>query len=195
MTGLERKRIILGSGSPRRRELLHSLDIDFTVDTGTDFQESFNTDHPDGFVPERMSEGKSLGFHRPLEEDEILITADTMVFCGNQMMGKPRDREDAVRMLKDLSGNEHQVITAVTIRSCDRIRSFCDLSRVWFKDLSDEEINYYIDTYKPYDKAGAYGCQEWIGAIGISRIEGSFYNIMGFPVHRVWEELHRFLEK
>ena len=194
MTGLCGKRIILGSGSPRRRELLHSLDIDFMVDTGTYFKESFNTGHPDGFVPERMSDGKSLGFHRPLEKDEILITADTMVFCGNEMMGKPRDRADAGRMLKDLSGNEHQVITAVTIRSCDGMRSFSDMSRVWFKDLTDEEINYYIDTYKPYDKAGAYGCQEWIGAIGISRIEGSFYNIMGFPVHRVWEELHRFLE-
>ncbi len=194
MRSLTGKKIILGSGSPRRRELLSLLDVDFVVDTGNDFKESFNTDHPDGFVPEKMSEGKSHGFHRPLEKDEILITADTMVFCGDEMMGKPAGRDDAVRMLKDLSGKEHQVITAVTLRSLDGERSFSDLTRVWFKDLTEEEINYYIDTYKPYDKAGAYGCQEWIGAIGISRIEGSFYNIMGFPVHRVWEELNRFLE-
>ena len=194
MVDLNGWKVILGSGSPRRRELMESLDIDFMVDTDTDFKESFNVHHPDGFVPERMSEGKSHGFHRPLADDEILITADTMVFCGDEMMGKPRDRKDAVRMLRDLSGREHQVITAVTIRTATREKSFSDLTRVWFKELSDSEINYYIDNYKPFDKAGAYGCQEWIGAVGISRIEGSFYNVVGFPVHRVWEELMEFIK-
>ena len=188
------KHIILASGSPRRRELLKGLDIDFEVDTRNNFKESFTADIPFEEVPRLMSEGKSAGFHRPLKEDEILITADTMVILpGNEILGKPRDRDDACRMLRDLSGRSHLVITAVTIRDTHRQETFTATTEVWFKDLSDDEIAYYVDTYKPYDKAGAYAIQEWIGHIGIRRIEGSYFNVVGFPVQRVYEALKAFL--
>jgi septum formation protein len=188
------KRIILASNSPRRRELMAGLDLEFTVDAKTSFVESYSPDTPHVKVPELMSEGKSLGFHRPLEDDEILVTSDTMVLCGTEILGKPQDREDAVRMLKLLSGRGHQVITAVTIRDSHRKKTFSVTSDVHFKNLSDKEIDYYIDNFKPFDKAGAYGIQEWIGYIGITKLEGSFYNVMGFPTQRFYEELLGFLD-
>ena len=187
------KKIILASNSPRRKELLASLDIDFTVDTGTSFVEEYAYDTPHEEVPELMSLGKSLGFHRDLEPDEILITSDTMVLCGTEILGKPVDKDDARRMLRLLSGREHQVITAVTIRDAHREKTFSVTSNVFFKELSDNEIDYYIETYKPFDKAGAYGIQEWIGYIGITGIEGSFYNVMGFPTQRFYDEFQDFL--
>ncbi len=187
------KKVILASNSPRRRELLSSLDIAFTVDTGTSFVEEYAGDTPHEEVPALMSRGKSLGFHRELEPDEILITSDTMVLCGNEILGKPADKEDAVRMLSLLSGREHQVITAVTLRDTSREKTFSVTSNVFFKQLSDSEIYYYIDTYKPFDKAGAYGIQEWIGYIGITGIEGSFYNVMGFPTQRFFDEFQDFI--
>ena len=191
---LHGKHIILASGSPRRRELLKGLDIDFEVDTNNNFKESFTADIPFEEVPRLMSEGKSAGFHRPLKEGEILITADTMVILpGKEILGKPKDREDAFRMLRDLSGRSHLVITAVTIRDLQKKETFTATSEVWFKDLTDDEITYYVDTYKPYDKAGAYAIQEWIGHIGIRRIEGSYFNVVGFPVQRVYEALQRFV--
>lgn len=191
---LHGKSVILASGSPRRRELLKGLDIDFEIDTENNFKESFSQDTPFEEVPRLMSEGKSAGFHRPLEDGEILITADTMVILpGKEILGKPKDRQDAFRMLRDLSGRSHQVITAVTIRNTERKETFTVTTEVWFKDLSDSEINYYIDKYKPFDKAGAYAIQEWIGHIGITRIEGSYFNVVGFPVQRVYEALLRFI--
>ena len=190
---LRGKKIILASNSPRRRELLAALGIDFTVDTGTSFVEKYSPDTPHTKVPELMSLGKSLGFHRELEPDEILVTSDTMVLCGTEILGKPADRDEAARMLRLLSGREHQVITAVTIRDNKRERTFSVTSNVFFKELSDSEIYYYIDNYKPFDKAGAYGIQEWIGYIGITGIEGSFYNVMGFPTQRFYDELQSFL--
>ena len=191
--------IILGSNSPRRRELLKGLDIDLEVDTGNNFQEHFGPEVPFDKVPRLMSEGKSRGFHRPLGEKEILITADTMVILPpeggrpGEILGKPRDREDAIRMLRDLSGRKHHVTTAVTLRSADRQETFDVTTQVWFKALSEEEITYYVDTYKPFDKAGAYAIQEWIGHAGITRIEGSYFNVVGFPVQRVYEALQRFI--
>ena len=195
---LKGKHIILGSNSPRRRELLNGLDIDFEVDTKNNFEESFSKDTPYSQVPRLMSEGKSHGFHRPLKENEILITADTMVILPpaggkpGEIVGKPKDREDACRMLRDLSGREHHVTTTVTLRDAFREESFDVTTEVWFKVLTEEEIAYYVDTYKPYDKAGAYAIQEWIGHIGITRIEGSYFNVVGFPVQRVYEALQRF---
>ena len=191
------KRVILGSNSPRRRELLKGLGIDFTVDTGNQFEENFGPDIPYDEVPRLMAEGKSDGFHRPLAEDEILITADTIGASGTtgrrgEILGKPKDREDAIRMLRDLSGREHHVITAVTVRDSHRRKTITDTTEVWFKPLSEEEISYYVDTYKPFDKAGAYAIQEWIGYIGISRIDGSYFNVVGFPVHRVYALLREF---
>lgn len=196
---LKGKHIILGSNSPRRKELLKGLDIDFEVDTGNNFEEHFGTDVPFGQVPRLMSVGKSHGFHRPLAENEILITADTMVILPPQegrpgeILGKPKDREDAVRMLRDLSGRAHHVTTAVTLRDSRDEETFDVTTQVWFKALSEEEITYYVDTYRPFDKAGAYAIQEWIGHIGITRIEGSYFNVVGFPVQRVYEALMRRL--
>lgn len=192
------KKIILGSGSPRRRELLAGLDIPFTVDTGNTFEESFPEGTPAHEIPVLMAEGKSAGFHRPLRPDEILITADTVVILDYpdrepEVIGKPHSRQDAVAMLHKLSGRTHEVVTAVVIRDCERRKEFSVSSHVTFAPLSDDEIQYYIDKYKPFDKAGSYGIQEWIGYVGISGIEGSFYNVMGFPVHRVYRELQCFL--
>ena len=144
-------------------------------------------------IPEILSEGKSYGFHRALEKEEILITSDTLVLCGDKVMGKPHSREEAFDMLKLLSGREHKVITAITLRDINRTITTSDTAVVYFKELTDSEINYYIDTYRPFDKAGAYGIQEWIGYIGIGKIEGSYFTIMGFPVHLVYQELLNFI--
>ena len=189
---LKGKKVILASNSPRRHELLAGLDIEFEVDTRNNFEESFSPDTPHSKVPALMSEGKSRGFHRPLEEDEILITSDTMVLLDGIIMGKPHSREDAENMLRTLSGRTHEVITAVTIRDCSRSETVTDSTLVHFRELSEEEIKYYLDKYRPYDKAGSYGVQEWIGYVAITGIEGSFYNVMGFPVHKVYEELIKF---
>ena len=187
------KRIILGSNSPRRRELLAGLDIDFTVDTGNTFEERPEEGLEAHEVPCRLSAGKSHGFHRPLLEDEVLVTSDTVVIVDGEVLGKPHSRQEAVGMLRKLSGRAHEVVTAVTIRDCAREETFSVSTQVHFEPLTQDEIDYYIDKYKPFDKAGAYGIQEWIGYVGISSIEGSFYNVMGFPVHRVWHELQSFL--
>lgn len=186
------KRIILGSGSPRRRELLAGLDVEFTVDTGNSFEESVPGDAAPEDVPLLMSLGKSHGFHRPLEADELLITADTVVVVDGRVLGKPHSREQAFEMLRELSGRPHYVISAVTFRTPGRERSVTDRTVVHVAPLTEDEIEYYIDTYRPFDKAGGYGIQEWLGYAAMGRIEGSFYNVMGFPVHRVWELLQEF---
>ena len=187
------KKIILGSNSPRRKELLGGLDIDFTVDTGNTFEEIYDADTPQERIPEVLSEGKSYGFHRPLEDGEILITSDTLVLCNDRVMGKPHSREEAIDMLKWLSNREHKVITAITLRDSVRCHTTSDTAVVHFKNLSEQEIEYYVDNYKPFDKAGAYGIQEWIGYIGIDKIEGSYFTIMGLPVHLVYQELVDFI--
>lgn len=187
------KNIILGSNSPRRKELLGGLCVDFTVDTGNHFEEVYDPATPHERIPEVLSEGKSYGFHRELEDNEILITSDTLVLCGDRVMGKPHDRESAYEMLSFLSGRSHKVITAVTVRDCRSCTTLSDTSIVHFKPLSDKEINYYIDNFKPFDKAGAYGIQEWIGYIGIDKIEGSYFNIMGLPVHIVYDLLNKYI--
>ncbi len=187
------KSIILGSNSPRRKELLAGLGIDFIVDTGNTFEEIYDSGTPHERIPEVLSEGKSYGFHRPLEEGEILITSDTLVLCEDRVMGKPRSREEAFDMLRFLSGRGHKVITAITLRDKHNCKTSSDTANVYFKELSDREIEYYIDNFKPFDKAGAYGIQEWIGYIGIGKIEGSFFTIMGLPVHLVYDELLNFI--
>lgn len=187
------KHIILASNSPRRRELLSGLCVDFEIDTLNNFEENFDPSTPHPQVPALMSRGKSHGFHRPLKDDEILITADTMVLLGGVILGKPHSRDEAIGMLEMLSGNEHEVITAVTIRSTAREITFEDSTLVTFKELTRREIEWYIDRFRPYDKAGAYGVQEWIGYIGMTGLKGSFYNVMGFPVHKVYEALQMFI--
>ncbi|MCQ2145370.1 MAG: Maf family protein [Bacteroidales bacterium] len=191
---LKGKKIILASNSPRRRELLAGMDVEFTVDTRNNFDEKWDPSTPHDQVPALMAEGKSNGFWRELEKDEILITSDTMVLMDKMIMGKPHSREQAVEMLQSLSGNTHEVISAVTVRDgLGRKETFSDVAYVSLKELTLAEIDYYIDNYKPFDKAGAYGIQEWIGYIGITKLEGSFYTVMGFPVHRVYDTLLRFI--
>lgn len=187
------KKIILASGSPRRKELLAGLDIDFEVDTRNNFEETFSPETEHERIPEVLSEGKSFGFHRDLAADEILITSDTLVLCEDRVMGKPHSRDEAVEMLQFLSGKSHKVITAVTVRDSKRHKTLSDTSIVYFKELTDSEIDYYIENFKPFDKAGAYGIQEWIGYIGIERIIGSYFTIMGFPVHQVYHQLTEFI--
>lgn len=201
---LKGKTVILASGSPRRRELLAGLGVKFEVDTENSFEESFGRDVEGAEVPVILSRGKSYGFHRELLENEILITSDTVVLTdcprtedaqtdGKKVLGKPHSREEAEQMLRELSGRSHEVVTAVTLRSPGRCKTLSDTATVHFKTLTDDEIRYYIDKCKPFDKAGSYGIQEWIGYIGISRIEGSFFTIMGFPTHLVYEGLLDFI--
>lgn len=185
-------KIILASGSPRRQELLHQLGIDYEVVLRT-----VTEDYPAGMGGEDiallLSERKSAAFEDGFFTDStLLITADTIVCLGEEVMGKPSDRADAINTLERLSGNMHRVITGVSIRTAARQLNFAVSTDVYFKELRTEEIIYYVDNYKPYDKAGAYGIQEWIGYIGIEKIEGSFYNVMGLPVLRLYEELLKF---
>ena len=187
------KRIILASGSPRRRELLAGLDLQFEVDTRNSFEEIYDPETPQETIPQVLSEGKSHGFHRELADDEILITSDTLVLCEGRVMGKPSGREEAIDMIKALSGRNHKVITAVTMRDSNRMKTISDTALVHFKELTDCEIEYYVDNYRPFDKAGAYGIQEWIGYIGIDKIEGSYFTIMGLPVHATYELLLEFI--
>lgn len=186
------KRVILGSGSPRRKELLAGLNIGFEVDTHNYFKESVDASLSPGDVPVKMAEGKSHGFHRPLLEDEVLVTADTVVIIDGKVLGKPHSREDAVAMLRSLSGTTHEVVTGVTVRDSSREKTFSESTLVTFAPMTDSDIFYYVDTYRPYDKAGAYAIQEWIGYAFITEIRGSFYNVMGLPVHRVFEALSEF---
>ena len=185
--------VILGSGSPRRRELLGGLDLNFEVDTRNNFEEIYDPSTPQDSIPAVLSEGKSLGFHRELSDNEILLTSDTLVLCEGKVMGKPSGREEAIEMIKSLSGRYHKVITAVTVRDSKHMKTVSDTALVHFKELTDKEIEYYVDTYRPYDKAGAYGIQEWIGYIGIDKIEGSYFTIMGLPVHLAYELLQEFI--
>lgn len=189
---LKGKKLILSSASPRRKELLEGLGLDFTIDIGTSFIEQYAPGTPLEQIPALMAEGKSEGFHRQLADDEILLTSDTMVYCDGVVMGKPHSRDEAISMLHHLSGRVHHVTTAITLRDSHHKITVSDTAYVHFKTLSDNEITYYVDNFKPFDKAGAYGIQEWIGYIGITKIEGSYFTIMGLPVHLVYEKLAEF---
>lgn len=190
---LKEKIIILASGSPRRKELLQGLGLNFIVDTKNHFEEKYPQGMEIRSIPEYLAKGKSHGYHRPLLKNEIVITADTMVLCKEEILGKPKDKADAVRMLNLLQDCKHTVLTGVCIRDQHRESSFTVSTDVFFNKLTDAEIEYYILNYKPYDKAGAYGVQEWIGYIGINRIDGSYYNVMGLPVQRLYNELRTFM--
>ncbi|MBQ4295604.1 MAG: septum formation protein Maf, partial [Prevotella sp.] len=179
----------LASNSPRRKELLAGLDIDFEVKVLEGIDESYPQDLPVGKVAEYISKTKANAYKDVIGDDELVITADTIVVLHDKVMGKPEGREDAVNMLKTLSGKTHQVITGVCLTTKTQQRVTSVVSEVTFKELSDEEINYYVDRYKPYDKAGAYGIQEWIGYIGVTGLKGSYFNVMGLPVQRIYQEL------
>ena len=183
----------LASASPRRRELLKGLDIDFTVEPGKDEKEAYSEGMPHTEIPEFLARHKSESFHRELVPHEVLITADTLVFLDEKILGKPHSPEEARQMLRALSGRTHTVTTGMALRTRDRIHTFSDTTEVDFRPLADPEIDYYIKTYQPFDKAGAYGIQEWIGYTGITAIRGSYFNVMGLPVQRLYTELCNFL--
>lgn len=183
----------LASASPRRRELLKGLDIDFTVEPGKDEKEAYSEGMPHTEIPEFLARHKSESFHRELVPHEVLITADTLVFLDEKILGKPHSPEEARQMLRALSGRTHTVTTGMALRTRDRIHTFSDTTEVDFRPLADPEIDYYIKTYRPFDKAGAYGIQEWIGYTGITAIRGSYFNVMGLPVQRLYTELCNFL--
>lgn len=186
-------RVLLCSNSPRRKQLLKEIGIDFTI-VKNDFIEEINTQLAPKDLVINLSKGKSLAYNK-LVDKEILITVDTIVWHDNKYIGKPEDREEAKFILNTLSGDWHDVYSGVTLRNQHIIQSFFDVTRVKFKSFSEEEIDYYIDTYQPYDKAGSYGAQEWLGYIGIEKIEGSFFNVMGLPTHKLYEELICFVRK
>lgn len=185
-------KILLASGSPRRRELLTMIAPDFAVAPGRDVNESYPSDIPAEKVAEYLSKVKADAYIDLLADDEIIITADTVVIIDGRILGKPAGRDDAVAMLRSLSGRRHKVVTGVTVTARDRSISFDETTVVEFAQLSDDEIDAYVDTFRPYDKAGAYGIQEWIGAVGIKGIEGCYYNVMGLPVHTLYHRLKEF---
>ena len=186
-------RLILASQSPRRRQLLADAGIEFELAPRFECEESFSEEMPAAEVAEYLANLKSEAYPESLGEKDILLTADTVVIARNRILGKPADRAEAIAMISMLSGCEHEVVTGVTLRSAERVKRFSVSSKVRFRALSQEEIEYYVDTYKPFDKAGSYGIQEWIGYVGIEGIEGSFYNVMGLPVQRLYCELGEFI--
>jgi septum formation protein len=181
--------IILGSGSPRRKELLSSLGLSFTVKTKpTD--ENYPASMSPAEVPVYLAKKKAEALKDELKTDELLITADTIVVLNGEILGKPESLKEAKDMLRQLSGNKHEVITGVCILSSGQIKAFSVSTDVYFKVLKEDEINYYVTNFSPLDKAGAYGIQEWIGQIGVEKINGSYYNVVGLPTEKLWEELN-----
>lgn len=197
LDNLKKYNIILASGSPRRKQLLEGLGIEFSQHVLRNIDESF----PDTLLAEEVAQfiahKKSEAYLKDMADNDLVITADTIVVadggCGrNVILGKPHERSEAVAMLRMLSNKTHKVITGCCIVTKDRQRAFSVSTEVTFKQLSDEEIEYYVDTFRPYDKAGAYGVQEWIGYIGVTGLSGSYFNVMGFPIQRVYTELAEF---
>lgn len=182
-------KIVLASHSPRRQELLKGLGVDFSVNVINGIDESFPASMPKEEVAEHLAVKKREAYK--VGEDELLITADTIVVVEDEILGKPKDADDARRMLHTISGRVHKVVTGVCLATTTESRSFSVTTEVKFRQLRDSEIDYYIERYKPFDKAGAYGIQEWIGYVGVEGIRGSYYNVMGFPVQRVYEEMTR----
>lgn len=193
LKNIEGYNVILASNSPRRKELLGQLGISFTTRVLNDIDESFPADMPADNVAEYISKKKSDAYRQCMADNELIITADTIVVSNNKILGKPVDADDAHNMLRELSGHAHQVITGVTITTTQFSKSFSSVTDVNFAELSDVEIDYYIENYKPFDKAGAYGIQEWIGCVAVSGMVGSYYNVMGLPIFKLYQELKEIL--
>ena len=182
-------KLILASNSPRRKELLAGLGVPFEVRVLQDIDEHYPENLPVNEVARYIAKEKADAYRRIVASDELIITADTVVIVGDEILGKPMDEADAVRMLRLLSGRTHQVTTGVCLLTAEKERCFDVTTNVTFKTLTDEEIHYYVNRYRPFDKAGAYGIQEWIGYIGVTGLNGSYYNVMGLPVQRIYQEL------
>ena len=189
LDNLKKFNIVLASNSPRRKELMSGLGVDYVVKTLPDVDESYPDTLQGEEIPAYISREKAEAYQSMIEPDELIITADTIVWMNGEVLGKPKDREDAIRMLRKLSGASHQVITGVCLTTKGWQNSFTVTTDVTFAVLSEEEIVYYVDKYSPMDKAGAYGVQEWIGFIGVESISGSYYNVMGLPVQKLYREL------
>ena len=185
-------KIILASNSPRRKELLSGLDIVYETRVLPDVDESYSNTLPLEGVPDYLAKKKASAYLQQLNDEELLITSDTVVLLDNIILGKPANEGEAALMLRTLSGKTHKVITAVCLTSIEKQVCFSDTSLVTFGQLTDSEISYYISRYKPFDKAGAYGVQEWIGYVAVERIEGSYYNVMGMPVFKLYKKLKEF---
>jgi septum formation protein len=185
-------KIVLASNSPRRKELLAGLDIPFEVRVLDNIDESYPETLPTKEIAGYISKKKADAYRQTMADDELIITADTIVVLGQEVMGKPKDDDEARRMLRELSGKTHQVITGVCLTTKDKQSNFSVETDVTFKTLSEEEIDYYVAHYRPLDKAGAYGIQEWIGHIGVTGLNGSYFNVMGLPVQRIYEALKAF---
>ena len=192
LENLKKYRIVLASNSPRRRELLAGLGIDFSVKVLPDIAESYPADLPVADIAQFIAREKADAYRLLMADDELIITADTVVIVGGEVLGKPADAAEAHDMLMKLSGRTHQVVTGVCLSTRQTTSSFSVVTDVTFKPLTEAEIDYYIKNYKPYDKAGAYGIQEWIGYIGCTGLRGSYYNVMGLPVQRIYTELQAF---
>ena len=185
--------IILGSQSPRRRELMAGLDIPFSCVT-IDADESYPVELKAGDIPMYISRAKARAYVSELKDNDLLITSDTIVWLNGEMLGKPQDEEEAKAMLARLSGQTHEVYTAVCFADRNgELETWVDCTKVTFNNLSEEDIDYYVSKYRPLDKAGAYGVQEWIGYVGVTRMEGSYFNVMGFPICHVYERLKKYL--
>lgn len=189
LDNLKKYHIILASNSPRRRELLSGLGVDYEVRTLPGVDESYPDTLSGEDIPVYISREKAAAYLPSIAPDELIITADTIVWLDGRVLGKPADEADACRMLRKLSGRTHQVITGVTLSTAAFQKSFAVTSEVEFAPLTEEEITYYVDHYRPLDKAGAYGVQEWIGFIGVRRLSGSYFNVMGLPIQRLYQEL------
>lgn len=189
LDNIEKYKVILASGSPRRRELMVGLGVNYEVRILPDVDESYPDTLQGEEIPLYIAKEKADAYIPMMQPDELIITADTIVWLDGEVLGKPRDREDALQMLRTMSGRTHEVFTGVCITTTDWQRSFTAQTEVRFATLSEDEIIYYVDNFKPMDKAGAYGVQEWIGFIGVENISGSYYNIMGLPVQKLYREL------
>lgn len=193
LDNLQKYKVILASNSPRRKDLLAGLGVEYEVRTLPDVDESYPVDLKGADIPLYIAKKKANAYQTLLQPGELMITADTIVWLDGRVLGKPADREEALQMLRDMSGRTHEVFTGVALTTTDGQRSFAAQTEVRFAALTEEEIVYYVDLFQPMDKAGAYGVQEWIGFIGVEHISGSYFNIMGLPVQRLYQELKKMI--
>ena len=191
LENIQHYKIVLASNSPRRRELLSGLNLEYTVRVLPDIDESYPDTLKGEEIPMYISREKAEAYRNSMAEDELIITADTVVCINEKVLGKPRTQEEAKEMLRELSGKTHQVITGVCLMTRDLQRTFSATTQVTFDVLTEDEIEFYVEKFRPLDKAGAYGVQEWIGFVGVSRLEGSYFNVMGLPVQRLYQELKK----